>query len=37
MLRISLWVDLYMTRKDQVFVVNVVVTNLMWEMVDEYV
>jgi hypothetical protein len=29
--RVSLWADLYMTRKDQVFVVDVVVINPMWE------
>jgi hypothetical protein len=28
MSRDSLWVDLYMTQKDQVFIVNVVVTKL---------
>jgi len=28
MSRDSLWVDLYMTQKDQVFIVNVVVTEL---------
>jgi len=29
--RVSLWTDLYMTRKDQVFIVDVVVTNPMWK------
>jgi hypothetical protein len=32
MLRISLRVDLYMNREDQVFITNVVVTDPMWEM-----
>jgi len=30
-LGISLWIDLYMTHKDQVFVTDVVVTNMTWE------
>jgi hypothetical protein len=29
--KISLWVNLYMIQKDQVFIANVVVTNLTWE------
>jgi len=33
MLRISLEVDFYMTREDQVFIVNLVVTNSTWETV----
>jgi hypothetical protein len=33
MSRVSLWIDLYMTREDQVFIVDVVVINLTWEMV----
>ncbi len=31
--KISLWVDFYMTCKDQIFVDDVVVINPMWEMV----
>jgi hypothetical protein len=31
MSRISLQIDLYMTREDQVFVANVMVTDLTWE------
>jgi hypothetical protein len=33
MSKISLWVDFYMTCKDQIFVDDVVVINPMWEMV----
>jgi hypothetical protein len=33
MLRVSLRADLYITQEDHVFITNVVITNLMWEMV----
>jgi len=36
-LKISLWADLYMTWKDQVFVTNVVVTDPMWEMASSVI
>ncbi len=33
MSKVSLWTNLYIPQKDQVFIADVVVINLMWEMV----